>query len=288
MGINRKDVQSDDSSLNIQESRRNFIIKATTGSLSVALFLINKVRALVDQSADNLFFSNNHTWVRVNGDTGVIGVTNHVQESLGSIGCVELPKVGETLRVNEIFGGMASVSVIDLLMPVSGKITHINDAVIYNPGLINGDAYGKGWLIQISFGNKKDLQKLIRIPAYEELIKRDPIRTRKRIPPPGAGLTTYVVTEACVNCKYTDCAAICPVDAFHELPDRLYINPEICIGCDACVRECPVEAIFRDDLLPEKYEKWLGLNAEAAKSPVICYKKPALRLSSCSGPPDNY
>ncbi|HYY58281.1 MAG TPA: 4Fe-4S binding protein, partial [Pyrinomonadaceae bacterium] len=51
---------------------------------------------------------------------------------------------------------------------------------------------------------------------------------------------TYVVTELCVDCKYTDCAAVCPVEAFHDLPDRLYINPDTCIDCDACVPECPV------------------------------------------------
>jgi ferredoxin len=53
---------------------------------------------------------------------------------------------------------------------------------------------------------------------------------------------TYVVVELCVDCKYTDCAAVCPVEAFHELPDRLYINADTCIDCDACVPECPVEA----------------------------------------------
>lgn len=62
---------------------------------------------------------------------------------------------------------------------------------------------------------------------------------------------TYVVTEACVNCKYTDCAAVCPVEAFHELPDRLLINPDNCIDCDACVPECPVEAIYPDVNAPE-------------------------------------
>ena len=58
---------------------------------------------------------------------------------------------------------------------------------------------------------------------------------------------TYVVVEMCVDCKYTDCAAVCPVEAFHELPDRLYINADTCIDCDACVPECPVEAIFADN-----------------------------------------
>ena len=97
---------------------------------------------------------------------------------------------------------------------------------------------------------------------------------------------TYVVVDLCVDCKYTDCAAVCPVEAFHELPDRLYINPDTCIDCDACVPECPVEAIFADTTLPENYSEWLALNAEAANYPTISGKIPALHGPSCSGPPE--
>lgn len=94
----------------------------------------------------------------------------------------------------------------------------------------------------------------------------------------------YVVTEKCVECKYTDCAAVCPVEAFHELPDRLYINPDTCIDCDACVPECPVEAIFSDMSLPAEYSDWLEKNADAANHPVISTKQPALHAARCSGP----
>lgn len=94
----------------------------------------------------------------------------------------------------------------------------------------------------------------------------------------------YVVTERCVECKYTDCAAVCPVEAFHELDDRLYINPDTCIDCDACVPECPVEAIFSDMALPEEYADWLEKNTEAENYPVISTKKPALHGPGCSGP----
>ena len=73
---------------------------------------------------------------------------------------------------------------------------------------------------------------------------------------------TYVVTEPCFDCKYTDCAAVCPVEAFHELPDRLYINADTCIDCDACVPECPVEAIFALDETPEKWKSFIGVNAQ--------------------------
>ncbi|HEX8457167.1 MAG TPA: 4Fe-4S binding protein [Pyrinomonadaceae bacterium] len=93
---------------------------------------------------------------------------------------------------------------------------------------------------------------------------------------------TYIVTEACVDCKYTDCAAVCPVEAFHELPDRLYINPDTCIDCDACVPECPVEAIFSEAALPEQYQEWLALNAEAENHPIISLKKDALLGPRCT------
>lgn len=73
---------------------------------------------------------------------------------------------------------------------------------------------------------------------------------------------TYVVTEPCINCKYTHCAAVCPVDAFREGPNFLTIDPIECIDCDACVPECPVEAIFPDDEVPEKWEHYIELNAE--------------------------
>jgi len=93
---------------------------------------------------------------------------------------------------------------------------------------------------------------------------------------------TYIVTEACVDCKYTDCAAVCPVEAFHELPDRLYINPETCIDCDACVPECPVEAIFSEAALPVEFQAWLELNAEAEQYPIISLKKDALLGPACT------
>ena len=95
---------------------------------------------------------------------------------------------------------------------------------------------------------------------------------------------TYIVTELCVDCKYTDCAAVCPVEAFHELPDRLYINPVTCIDCDACVPECPVEAIFSEATLPEQYADRLELNAEAENYPIISIKKEALYAPGCTGP----
>ncbi|MEX0680782.1 MAG: ferredoxin FdxA [Balneolales bacterium] len=76
---------------------------------------------------------------------------------------------------------------------------------------------------------------------------------------------TYVVTEPCINCKYTDCVSVCPVDAFREGPNFLTISPDDCIDCDACVPECPVEAIYPDDEVPEKWEHYTELNARLAE-----------------------
>ncbi|PWN05749.1 DUF3470 domain-containing protein [Rhodohalobacter mucosus] len=75
----------------------------------------------------------------------------------------------------------------------------------------------------------------------------------------------YIVTEPCINCKYTNCAAVCPVDAFREGPNFLTIDPIECIDCDACVSECPVEAIFPDDEVPEEWEHYIELNERLAE-----------------------
>ncbi len=87
---------------------------------------------------------------------------------------------------------------------------------------------------------------------------------------------TFVVTESCIKCKLTDCVEVCPVDCFHEGPNMLVIDPEECIDCTLCVPECPVEAIYSEDELPEEHNKFLALNAELSESwPVIAEMKDA-------------
>jgi ferredoxin len=89
----------------------------------------------------------------------------------------------------------------------------------------------------------------------------------------------YVVTESCIKCKYTDCVEVCPVDCFHEGPNFLVIDPDECIDCTLCVPECPVNAIYSEDDLPDEMRQFTDLNAELAKDwPVITEKK--------DGPPD--
>ena len=88
---------------------------------------------------------------------------------------------------------------------------------------------------------------------------------------------TYVVTENCIRCKYTDCVEVCPVDAFREGLNFLVIDPEECIDCDVCVPECPAEAIYAEDNLPSELEQYIALNAELANQwPVIAEKKEPL------------
>lgn len=87
---------------------------------------------------------------------------------------------------------------------------------------------------------------------------------------------TFVVTEQCIKCKYTDCVEVCPVDCFYEGPNFLVIHPDECIDCALCEPECPVEAIVSEDDLSESQQKFLELNAELAqKWPNITAKKEA-------------
>ena len=87
---------------------------------------------------------------------------------------------------------------------------------------------------------------------------------------------TFVVTDSCIKCKYTDCVEVCPVDCFHEGPNFLVIDPEECIDCTLCEPECPVEAIYADDEIPDGQEGFLEINERLSqKWPVITEKKDA-------------
>jgi ferredoxin len=77
---------------------------------------------------------------------------------------------------------------------------------------------------------------------------------------------TYTVTQYCVDCRYTDCVEVCPVEAFHIGPRMVYINPETCIDCDACVPACPVNAIYPEDEVPAKWERFTEINANECEN----------------------
>jgi ferredoxin len=85
---------------------------------------------------------------------------------------------------------------------------------------------------------------------------------------------TFVITEKCIRCKYSDCVEVCPVDCFYEGSNMLAINPDECIDCGLCEPECPVNAIYAEDDLPEKYKPFIELNAELSKQwPNINHRK---------------
>lgn len=87
---------------------------------------------------------------------------------------------------------------------------------------------------------------------------------------------TFVVTDNCIRCKYTDCVEVCPVDCFREGPNMLVIDPDECIDCNLCVPECPVDAIYADDDVPEDKKEFAVLNADLSKKwPAITVKKEA-------------
>jgi ferredoxin len=95
---------------------------------------------------------------------------------------------------------------------------------------------------------------------------------------------THVVTSKCVNCKYTDCVVVCPVECFYEGETMLYIHPDECIDCEACVPECPVDAIYLDENVPEDEHPYIAINAEMApKSPRIVEKQEPLEAEGCAG-----
>jgi ferredoxin len=87
---------------------------------------------------------------------------------------------------------------------------------------------------------------------------------------------TFVVTQPCFGCKYTDCVVVCPCESFREGEKMLYIDPTTCIDCDACVPECPVEAIFYEDNVPAEWREFIALNAEMAPQcpEIVCKQAP--------------
>ena len=99
---------------------------------------------------------------------------------------------------------------------------------------------------------------------------------------------TFVVTESCIKCKYTDCVDVCPVDCFREGPNMLVIDPEECIDCTLCVPECPVEAIYDEEDLPDELQHFLELNAELSQQwPALTERKdPPADADDWVGKPD--
>jgi len=120
----------------------------------------------------DLKYSKEHEWIRVEGNRGTIGITHYAQESLGDVVYVELPEVGDEVKAGETFGTVESVkSVSDLYAPVSGKVVDVNDAVQDHPDLINKEPYGDGWMIVVEMSDPAELDQLMDASDYEKMVK---------------------------------------------------------------------------------------------------------------------
>ena len=116
-------------------------------------------------------YSNDHEWVRVEGDVAVIGITDYAQSELGDIVFVDVPTVGETIEANEVFGSIEAVKTVsDAFSPVSGEVIEFNEAVEADSSLVNKDPYGEGWLVKIKMSNPAEVDGLLDAAGYEALI----------------------------------------------------------------------------------------------------------------------
>lgn len=119
----------------------------------------------------NLKYTNEHEWIRVEGEIAYVGITDYAQEQLGDIVFVDIPTVGESIEAGETFGTIEVVKTIsDLFLPVSGEVLEQNEALEANPELVNKDPYGEGWLIKIRPENVSDVDSLLDAEAYKAVI----------------------------------------------------------------------------------------------------------------------
>jgi len=117
-----------------------------------------------------LRFTKDHEWIGMDGDTAVVGITQHAQQALGDITFVELPKIGRTLRGHDVLGVVESVKAAsDIYAPAAGVVAAVNDALAASPELINQDPYGRGWICRLSGVNRAELDSLLTLAQYEKL-----------------------------------------------------------------------------------------------------------------------
>jgi glycine cleavage system H protein len=118
-------------------------------------------------------YTREHEWIQISGNTGLVGITDHAQESLGDIVFVELPKVGATLEAGQTFGTVESVKAVsELYAPASGKVTAINESLNQGPEQINKDAH-RAWMVKIELTNPDDLKKLLSADDYEKFVAEE-------------------------------------------------------------------------------------------------------------------
>jgi glycine cleavage system H protein len=123
---------------------------------------------------DDLHYSESHEWVRVDGEIGTIGITDHAQKQLGEIVYLELPEVGHVYNADDEFGTVESVKAVsELYTPVSGEVVEVNKSAVSEPGIINDDPQGDGWLIKIKLSTDEEIGKLMTAEAYATYVREE-------------------------------------------------------------------------------------------------------------------
>lgn len=123
---------------------------------------------------EGLLYSEDHEWVKVDGNKGRVGITDYAQEALGSVVFIELPEIGLEVAAEASVGVLESVKAAsDYYAPVSGKVLAVNDSLLESPGLINEDPYGRGWMIEVEIGDQAEVEKLLTAGEYRDLLVKD-------------------------------------------------------------------------------------------------------------------
>lgn len=123
---------------------------------------------------EGLYYSKDHEWLRVEGETGTVGITDHAQHSLGDVVYVELPKAGESFEAHATFGSVESVKAVsELFLPVAASVTEVNESLNEEPEKVNNDPYGEGWMLKVKLANRGEVDGLLSAAEYEDYIKSE-------------------------------------------------------------------------------------------------------------------
>ena len=120
---------------------------------------------------ENLLYTKDHEWIRIEGETGFVGITDFAQGELGDVVFIEIETLGETLAKEEVFGTIEAVKTVsDMFMPVGGEILEVNPALEESPDVVNKDPYGKGWMIKIRITDPSEAKKLMKPEDYKAIL----------------------------------------------------------------------------------------------------------------------
>ena len=123
---------------------------------------------------EELHYTASHEWVRIDGDVGTIGITDYAQKELGEIMYLEMPEVGHVFNADEEFGTVESVKAVsELYTPVSGEIVEVNKGAVAEPGIVNDDPFGDGWLIKMKLTTDEEVGKLMTAEQYAKYVQQE-------------------------------------------------------------------------------------------------------------------